>query len=192
MPLGHSSNLLPRPSHSLAHPVSSLHGTHTSPPYQRTDHSSSSSSSSSSSASSTSHLSSDRFRSLARLLSRSRRSNLFPRLSTNPSPYPPVRQRHDTEFNPFHEDSALHGALSLLGRGEPLGASGRQRPSSDPQALLEINNHTREEQMLQQICHMLNDIQEQIHSLRLPDDSSMADDLAGAFSDRLPTPPRYR
>ncbi|XP_063851721.1 uncharacterized protein LOC135095025 isoform X2 [Scylla paramamosain] len=124
-----------------------------------------------------------------RLLSRSRRSNLFPRLSTNLGPYP-SRQRNFSTRDPPTDDSTLPGSLGLLGplRGDPLGASGRQRPSSDPQfgvqllsrhivnieqiciALLEINNHTREEQMLQQICHMLSDIQEQIHSLRLPDD----------------------
>lgn len=44
--------------------------------------------------------------------------------------------------------------------------------------------------MLQQICLMLNDIQEQIHSLRLPEDSQVVEDLAGAFSETLPTPPK--
>ncbi|XP_050708169.1 uncharacterized protein LOC126993263 isoform X2 [Eriocheir sinensis] len=102
--------------------------------------------------------------------------------------------------------SGLLGAIR--GADLPPGPSARSRSALDSQigvrvlsrhivnieqiciALLEINNHTREEQMLQQICLMLNDIQEQIHSLRLPEDSQVVEDLAGAFSETLPTPPK--
>ncbi|KAG0723623.1 hypothetical protein GWK47_042344 [Chionoecetes opilio] len=183
---------------------------HTTPPYTRPDHSTTTSSNSAS----TIGLFSDRLHSLSRLLCRSHYSNLFPRLSNSLTPTPSrLRNLAVPLSHPILEgdDASLPGSSGLPGaRGDPLGGAARSRPTADPQfgvhllsrhivnieqiciALLEINNHTREEQMLQQICLMLNDIQAQIHSLRLPHSSSVVEDLAGAFSDTLPTPPRYR
>ncbi|XP_050703698.1 WAS/WASL-interacting protein family member 1-like isoform X3 [Eriocheir sinensis] len=205
------STLLPRSSTPSSVPLSSLRNP------SRSD--APSSSSSSSTSSSTNPLSSDRLRSsMARLLSR-HPCNYFSRSSASHSASTPCYSIRNpshpllnTSLDTISDDASGSRASGLLrairGADLPPGPSARSRSALDSQigvrvlsrhivnieqiciALLEINNHTREEQMLQQICLMLNDIQEQIHSLRLPEDSQVVEDLAGAFSETLPTPPK--